>query len=131
MNFDQQQLMLQVADAIEDDPASYAQEHWVDHTYCGTRCCIAGWAVKIAEPERFNIDFRNQCEVRNLSEYIELNAHELLGLASNKALLLFHSGWKPVEDMTVSEALRKIAGGSKLSEVTQGSLAYTAERIGW
>lgn len=45
------ELMHQVADAIEAFPELFNMGDWAQASECGTTCCVAGWAVKIARPK--------------------------------------------------------------------------------
>lgn len=128
MNFEQQQLMLAVADAIENDPASYKQTHWIEVTECGTTCCIAGWAVKIAQDEDFErvvstaramgIYYESSYAYEEHDSWFLYTAMDLLGLERNEAHKLFGCNWRPAAELTVPEALRKFAGGAELEEIT-------------
>jgi len=118
-------LMNQVADQIEQHPEQYDQSVWFyPKGSCGTICCIAGWTVKIAMPERWAEFEANGVDewgevVGRYDDYIRVKATELLGLEIGKSeTYLFSTGWKPANDMTVSEALRKFAGGEDIQDVT-------------
>ncbi len=124
-------LLLKVADRIEHHPENYDQRVWAmdeAHCYllhgdttdslaeqvgCGTSACIAGWAVIEAKqpiPESF------------------VKTYELLGLTAAEAAVLFSEEWLPrgydedeSDDMYVkraAEALRRLADGSSIREVT-------------
>ena len=47
-----------------------------------------------------------------------VTAQQLLELSENEAEVLFSGGWKPNEDLTVPEALRKIADGIPIEELS-------------
>lgn len=115
------ELFLKIADAIEAEPGCYDQSSWYStdsdlsatlstktvpclsvnqgHT-CGTKACIAGWAVALTplhdRPDYFSIS---------------LSAEQLLGLSDDQSSYLFHPRWEPKDGMTVPQCLREIAHG--------------------
>jgi len=128
------QLLEAIADHIEAHPEAYDQGSWCYTTGsmassenkldildkmglndCNTRGCIAGWAVAL------NIHTK---EVRDVLDkgvgLFDLGnmAQNLLGLDQLEAETLFHEAWEPAIDMDVPEALRLLAKGVDISEVT-------------
>lgn len=120
-------LLYEVAEMVEAYPESYNQMVWVQdaaeesdvswdqvalvelvqNPSCGTTACIAGWVVAIATAQgaRLGLDPGRQ-------------AASILGLADDDARLLFDAAWKPRSDLTVPDALRAIADGATVDEVT-------------
>jgi len=128
--FDQQQLILEVADAIEENAEFYSQSKWFNaFNECGTTCCIAGWAVRIAMPDEFfkRVDRAialgpDKYEYEEVAEQDDEWFHEigmaLFGLSDYESNL-FNYDWMPPEGMTVPDALRKFAGGDELKDITE------------
>lgn len=128
------ELFHQIADKIEKEPEGYNQEFWGQRTSCGTAYCIGGWAVVLGGKDQ--IIYSDEGELLGLrngwdNSWTEVSdaARELLGIAPHTYASdpyedvtdrLFMSGWRPREDMTVPEALRAIANGAKLADVTRG-----------
>jgi hypothetical protein len=44
-------LLKQVRERIVNDPDHFSMEHGIEVSDCGTVCCIAGWAVLLADPD--------------------------------------------------------------------------------
>jgi hypothetical protein len=109
------ELFRKVADKIENQPELYCQAHIDDYTECGTAHCIAGWAHFLTYGDTYagldKADYRPE-DSRHI-----LSAQELLGI-DNLSLKLFHPQWKPREGLTVPQALRMIADGATVSEVS-------------
>ena len=87
--------ILAVADAIEAHPQEFTMVDW-----CGTACCIAGWAMKMYAPEK---------ETWYLND-----AAEVLGLGVKEANSLFLADWteKLLVEITAAETatyLRELA----------------------
>lgn len=108
---DQSDLFRQIADRIEDNPNRYDQREWrtqVDHP-CKTAYCIGGHALAI----------------RGLFEesLLGLNSPRpmpagLLGLDEDEDEVLFAMSWGPREGLSVPDALRCLAEGAEISEVS-------------
>ena len=110
-----------IADAIKFFPESYNQMDWAGaeekSPMCGTAFCIAGhgvyetgWNVPRGSAVIQNADGRAQA--------ISMTAAYELGLTYLESDYLFSGGWKPREDLTVPQALRKIGRGAPLPEVS-------------
>lgn len=110
-----------IADAIKFFPESYNQTDWAaaqdKSPMCGTAFCIAGhgvhetgWNVPRGSAVIIDEDGRNKS--------ISMTAAYELGLTYLEQDYLFSGGWKPREDLTVPQALRKIGRGAPLPEVT-------------
>lgn len=129
------ELLLKVADAIEKYPELYDQETYgdveVDDTSCGTTACIAGWAcalegyyptiATLSDGEViFGYDNVAKEPWTPFSKGVDshVTAQQLLELSENEADVLFGGGWRPDEDLTVPEALRKIADGISIAELS-------------
>lgn len=124
------ELLLKVANAIEKYPELYDQETYgdveVNNTSCGTTACIAGWACALEGYYPTVIDTRFSYEKVSKEPYTEyydgLDTHftavSILGLDNGDAEELFSAYWMPRDDLTVPEALRKIANGASIEEVT-------------
>lgn len=163
-----QELFNEIADVIEMEPDAYNQDEWamlpksVDQnnkiivyiddaddareavdalgTLCGTRCCIAGWAVTLSAAERglitptFNENtgvtlYGEQTRVNPIrwlqalagqttgSEHPAQAGAKLLGISSDEAAYLFHYDWRPQTSLSVPEALRKIGEGHSVYDV--------------
>lgn len=74
-------------------------ERWAmikDNNVCGTICCIAGHAIRIAAPDTFNVLTAKENnglyvhQDEELSEQWETNGKELLGLTEGQAERLFY-----------------------------------------
>ncbi len=60
---------------------------------CGTACCIAGWAIALAENLKPNEAWDSVCETEGEAEAHDI-AKELLGLTENQAdRLFYHEEW--------------------------------------
>lgn len=97
--------ILAVADVIERHPDWYDQNTWE-----GRPCCIAGHALRLARADRYGV-------------FTE-RAAAVLGLTTDQARVLFCASWQPPEGMTVPNALRLLAFGATINQVT-------AERSRW
>jgi len=119
--FEQKQLFLDIADAIEAQPELYNQGQWFDYDMdCRTTCCIAGWALRLADTATFWELVEDGPAERNF-DYIQEKAIELLGLSESEASKLFWMNARPIdENMTMADALRKIAGGDPIEHLVKG-----------
>lgn len=126
-------LLEAVADHIESNPDSYDQGSWgyiiekpsahanisiieqMGLNACGTRGCIAGWAValNVNEPQVRDAFSKGLFDVGDM-------AQRLLNLESYEADILFNEVWEPAVGMSVPEALRQLAKGAEIEEVTKG-----------
>lgn len=100
-------LMEAVADMIEAHPERYDQQQWKVETECGTAYCLAGWACQIALGR---LPWRNG---------VAATARDLLGLTDGERYNLFVESWKPHAGLSVPDALRKIAGGASIADVSR------------
>ena len=163
-----QELFNKIADVIEMEPDAYNQHEWamlpksVDQdddiivyiddaddareavdalgTLCGTRCCIAGWAVTLSAAERGLITptFNENTGVTLYGEQTRVNpirwlqtlaeqtagsqqpdqaGAKLLGISTDEAAHLFRCDWRPQTSLSVPEALRKIGEGHSVYDV--------------
>lgn len=124
-------LLEAVADQIEGHPDQYDQGSWgyivgsltstptldiiekMGLNDCGTRGCIAGWAVAL---NVHNQEVREALATKMLD--VGSLAEKLLGLETYTADILFNEMWKPAAGMDVPEALRFLAKGADIYEVT-------------
>lgn len=96
------ELFRKIADKIEAEPKLYRQSRKeVIIRGCGTAHCIGGWA----------------CALTN-NEISLMRAGKLLGLKNWDQYRIFDAFWKPRPDLTVPQALRMIADGASVSEVS-------------
>lgn len=122
------ELLLRVADAIENDPGSYDQSMWARRGACGTTMCIAGHAC-VLSGWRFEFDPAMHIVDSGLvsspdlafsrvdAEYV---AQDLLGFTEEEAESLFDAGgqdWpSPYQGRTdaasVVAMLRSLAAGA-------------------
>lgn len=107
-------LFLQIAERIEEKPELYNQALISCRTECGTAYCIGGWAMFLSYGETYCALISEPDE--SLGEI--KSARELLGLDFDSADMLFVGSWKPRPGLTVPEALREIANGKSVSEVS-------------
>ncbi len=113
------ELFYEVADQIRKEPSSYIQSIWGAQgdplLPCRTAACIAGWATILSGQaiwqERDKV-FELHCDIHPI-------AAEALGLTPDEAARLFSPVWRPREDLTVEEALEKLAAGADLDEVSE------------
>lgn len=102
-------LLNRVADYIEAHPEQYDQDAWMLYDTCGTRGCIAGWAITLADDkdrERLPIWIADKgCTYPMPAD----KGQYLLGLTYTAAKKLFDSCAKPPTGMTVPDWLRFIA----------------------
>lgn len=118
-------LFFVVADRVQFDPKSYNQERWAtvsSESMCGSVACIAGhglmltgWGVSLVAYGTFYKDGR----VLQFGSDIQSVAAIAFNLSTTESRVLFHGRWKPREGLTVSDALRLIGKGEKVSVVTQ------------
>lgn len=130
------ELFLAIADFIEMFPESYNQEVWGDDIEgenappCGTAFCIAGhaghetgWLPRTIDRPSGKVE-HDYCVVRNLKapqhgfKSVESIGRLELGLTAQEADVLFNELWRPVD--TVAGALRDLAWGARVSDVTYG-----------
>lgn len=88
------ELFGKVYNQIVNDPASHDQSDWVQDRAdgCGTKRCVAGWALQFAVPDAETID-RAAAEVLSVEPRdasIQLAAGKALGLGRDEADDLFH-----------------------------------------
>lgn len=117
------ELFHRIADQVELDPESYDQTIWVgegggwNDSTCGTVACVAGWAVTLGT---------QLGKLTNASW--KITATGVLGITDSEANLLFCENWMPdgaddgdddiLRAKRVAEALRRIAEGELVSDVT-------------
>jgi len=134
------ELLLQIADAIEAKPELYDQGTWGTYDECGTKACIAGWATSLSgyyptvvkgwnretgEPKSFftyeKISKKKfqESSWNNESVWpVDTIAEQLLDLSAEESMDLFEETWEPAGEYTVPEALRALASGVPLEDVT-------------
>lgn len=93
------ELFRKIADKIEKEPKSYDQERYASPDDCG---CIFHLA-EIISGQTMNLPWQTG---------------PLLGLSEADATKLYSQYWKPRPDLTVPQALRLIADGESVSEVS-------------
>ena len=118
-----------IADAIELAPERYDQSDWalpgpddfeglptteLLHR-CGTKHCIAGWAVSLSTTEDTRNKTKDDVDRRGWGAV----ARERLGLSFDEADELFGQHWLPRAGMTVPEALRALAAGADVRVVSR------------
>jgi hypothetical protein len=104
------ELFRKIADRIEAEPKIYSQEAAiVENGLEGPCYCIGGLALLLS-----GHDLRSG----TIGDYGNDNsARRLLGYP-NGGPSIFDGGWKPREGLTVPQALRLIADGASVSEVS-------------
>lgn len=122
-------LFNEVADAIEwEDTIKYDQTVYVSNKSeigeCGTRACIAGFAVGIKDYKRDW--FRMWIDNHHNEIDINTRAQNLLGLSNHESACLFSGDWKPTNDMTVPEVLRKMGEGHDLYDLSNTGREWKA-----
>lgn len=123
-----------IADKVENEPEAYDQSTWLEPSKneCGSRGCIAGWAVALSGDAVHNSDGTLRGGVK--SRYIDLAdgrsqfiqevipfdifARESLGLSGDEANHLFAGTWKPKSWLGVPGALRALGRGASIEDVT-------------
>lgn len=94
---------------------------------CGTAHCIAGWAMRLAgwtvvwrtEDDGWYLDWIDtNGNVNHTPNHANIGAR-LLGLDVVDAAQLFSTSWGPPAGMTVPDALRAIADGADIDDVTR------------
>lgn len=98
----------------------------VKHT-CGTSHCIAGWAAALNDdkvlptsgPYARHSDYTfiqiiDDGTIISTSDW----ATQELGLTYSEANLLFAASWRPVDNMSASDALRALGDGASIESVT-------------
>jgi hypothetical protein len=128
-------MLRRVASAIDQNPDNYNQSLWLDDEnglgtetdsllrlsegVCGTQGCIAGWAVAIryasVDPEDPGDDFRDRWLA---TPAFEQAASQIFDLPIAEADMLFDPMWRPRSDLTVSDALRTLADGAHVIDVS-------------
>jgi hypothetical protein len=99
----EQRLLLKIATQIENHPKTYNQE--VFGYECSSAHCIAGWACQITD----GYLVRGRTHKR---------ARKLLGLSEIDADRLFSAVWVPKPGLTPAQALRNLAEGATVDEVS-------------
>lgn len=110
------ELLHQVADAIEANPARYDQKRWYHRTSCGTAYCVAGWVIALGAPQaltatghiRVHPRFGDVEGVDWVEDYVD-TSNALLGITAEEAGELYWGGSAPRLGHTVPEALHKMA----------------------
>jgi hypothetical protein len=105
------ELFLQIAERIERDPKCYDQEY-VCREPGQWGGCIFCHAEEILKLPHFTAGWASRGNVPNQA------TAEALGLGPEEANILHHSKWKPRAGLTVPAALRLIADGKSVSEVS-------------
>lgn len=77
-------LLCKVIRHIEQNPQEWAQEVW--ESECGTRACVAGWAIKLSGQKVYDLGSPSD------------RAKELLGITEDQACRLFN-GVNYMEDI--------------------------------
>lgn len=125
-------LLRAVARQIREHPETYNQHVWA----CGTQACIAGWAVLLSGGRIGSANdtwgesvldhaFLDDDEV---GEHVGDAAERLLGLTADEATVLFAGFWEPLAELTVPEALEKIADGADIFAISgHGPVDYEPE----
>jgi len=126
------ELFRKIADVIEAKPGCHDQQIFSSacdddepleaefvttetiHT-CGTKACIAGWAVHLTPKE-------DRPEAESVMEC----AAKLLGLSDGEADTLFNGDWSPREGVTIPQELRRIADQQSIGETATAGYAGTA-----
>lgn len=83
------ELLMKVRDAILAEPNLFDMSGWKFLRDCGTTCCIAGHAVRLADPEAFE----RLCSQDSLKW--SNKGKEVLGLSNDRCWILFHSSRWP------------------------------------
>jgi hypothetical protein len=81
-------LMIDVRNYLKEHPEEHNQSHWYKETYCGTRMCIAGTAVFLAEGHEVA---KWRAVTSDLSQHTTCVARRLLGLNLSETRYLFHT----------------------------------------
>lgn len=117
-------LIRAVADAIEADPESYEQDTFGEKTKCGTAFCICGQASWLLGRARFYLNSKNVWRFGTEAGELHFPNGEvytignLMGISRDDADCLFDMFWIPREPMTVPEALRSLADGTSVQDIT-------------
>lgn len=118
------ELLLKVADAIEQNPTHYDQSCWradtnfaqielpdvpyfADPKDCGTYMCVAGWVVALTPPEE-----------RLATHSFTSAAGAALNMHDKDRRRLFNSRFRPNDGTTVPQVLRSFANGVPLEEIS-------------
>lgn len=117
-----EELLRAVADYIEEDPKRHTQSCWVNENWdCGTTGCIAGNALLLSG-YKYTARTNNWLTPNGVFADVDDNTFEYakreLGLTEVDAQVLFGGHWKPARHLTIGDALRKLAGGADIKEVT-------------
>lgn len=140
-----QRRLRDIATMIDTDPARYNQLFIAsvptgidlevpamgkrDEPWCKSAFCIAGWNQVLAhfgendtlwiEPDVYNhFDGWLGASFDTPTIDVLADARREMGLTSSEASLLFGEDWTPRSGLTVGEALRLIAEGSSVADVT-------------
>ena len=104
------QLLRKIADQIEAEPERYDQTVWIDNLAimsgvpgetCGTRACIAGWAVMLSKTGRTHGTIKEA-------------AGGLLRLTERESEELFSAGFMEGRESEVPAVLRRFADNDKI-----------------
>lgn len=123
------ELFRKIADQIRREPKSHCQVSWglpAPDTPCGTRACIAGWAVVLDQ------GYRPTENIKTVGEYghcrvwssesgpdiyerdIGPMAAELLGLTATEQRILFGSSFESPANYEMPEYLEAVADGAPI-----------------
>ena len=115
-----------IADQIELEPGSYDQGTYgckEKQSSCGTAHCIAGWSAKLDgwSPRighGWGLLIRGGDD--GMLEYAacEEVAGKNMGVCEEDYEVLFNVDWEPIDSMTVPQALRALADGASVSDIT-------------
>lgn len=118
-------LLRKVMEHITAHPEEYDQREYAVRTECGTKHCIAGWAVVLADNPEINYpdvlyvwdhrtatDFSWRARLGSIGQPWSRRAEEVLGLTWGQGVYLFHERrtldeiWSFVEEISDGEIRR-------------------------
>lgn len=131
------ELLRAVGDRVAAHPDLYDQAEWAQPDDCGTRGCVAGHAVELADGYTFQTRYFHGSITNDPTGAqipTAIAAREVLGLTEGEATILFAGGWKPAgwdHDLghadtaaLVRDALYALADGATIFAVSQKPLIH-------
>lgn len=141
-----------LANYIARHPERYNQGRWgwtaipdaadrerVNVKECGSTQCIAGHAARqagwtplvVIDGDSLDIDWESvRLPGQRVFRHVSAVARKELGLTPRESAILFAGGWKPSEGRTVQWALRQLAKGASIEDVTH-PVSLSVTTLAW
>lgn len=120
------ELFRKIADQIRREPESHDQDDWGyrdPNTSCGTRACIAGWAVALGDgffpTDEIDLGagsyvWRSASGETFYEKDVSSRAIDLLGITPMESVNLFSEEFQPPNDQSFPDYLEAVADGTPI-----------------